>query len=309
MAEHLVGARSDNTTRKYFSAFQKWEAFISSEGGNAIPAEPIHVAVYITSLLKEGASLSVIQSAIYAVKWAHGVRGLPDPTDNAFVKNLLESAKRRPYKSVKRRDIISSDEIIQLCEKYDGSEDLLVLRDLAYIVISFAGFLRFNEMQSLRASDICFYDDHMSLQLNKSKTDQYRKGSTVVLSRGESSACPLRVLKNYMEKAGINVGSDQFIFRPAFCTKGARSLVKMNKKLSYTRARETVVARLKEVSCKPNLGLHSLRAGGASAAAKSALPDTRLWKRHGRWRSEKAKDGYVEESLEHLLSVSKALRL
>jgi hypothetical protein len=50
-------------------------------------------------------------------------------------------------------------------------------------------------------------------------------------------------------------------------------------------------------------GLHSLRAGGASAAAALGVPD-RLVKKHGRWRSDNAKDGYVKESLFNSLSVS-----
>jgi len=35
----------------------------------------------------------------------------------------------------------------------------------------------------------------------------------------------------------------------------------------------------------------------------------RLFKRHGRWRSDKAEDGYVKDNLEALLSVSKRLEL
>ena len=35
----------------------------------------------------------------------------------------------------------------------------------------------------------------------------------------------------------------------------------------------------------------------------------RLFKRHGRWRSESAKDGYVKDSIPALMSVSKSLRL
>ena len=35
----------------------------------------------------------------------------------------------------------------------------------------------------------------------------------------------------------------------------------------------------------------------------------RLFKRHGRWRSDKAKDGYVKVNLEALLSVSKSLEI
>ena len=52
-------------------------------------------------------------------------------------------------------------------------------------------------------------------------------------------------------------------------------------------------------------GLHSLRAGGATAAANAGIPD-RLFKRHGRWRSETAKDGYVKDNVDSLLLVSQS---
>ena len=44
---------------------------------------------------------------------------------------------------------------------------------------------------------------------------------------------------------------------------------------------------------------------GATAAANAGVPD-RLFKRHGRWASESAKDGYVQDSLSSRL-FSKAL--
>ena len=53
------------------------------------------------------------------------------------------------------------------------------------------------------------------------------------------------------------------------------------------------------------IGTHSLRSGGATAAANAGVPD-RLFERHGRWASESAKDGYVQYSLSFRLSVSKA---
>ena len=46
--------------------------------------------------------------------------------------------------------------------------------------------------------------------------------------------------------------------------------------------------------------------GGASAAANAGVPD-RMFKRHGRWRCENAKDGYVKDSLKDWLSVSQHL--
>ena len=50
----------------------------------------------------------------------------------------------------------------------------------------------------------------------------------------------------------------------------------------------------------------SLRARGASLAANKGIPD-RLFKHHGRWKSDRVKDGYVEDDLKMLLSVSKNL--
>ena len=55
-------------------------------------------------------------------------------------------------------------------------------------------------------------------------------------------------------------------------------------------------------------GLHSLRSGGATACANLGIAD-KLLKKHGRWRSETAKDGYVKDSLPDRLSVSKNLGL
>ena len=64
--------------------------------------------------------------------------------------------------------------------------------------------------------------------------------------------------------------SREFLFKPMYRSGKTSGLIKSDKRLSYTRARECVVNRLREVmprDCK--IGLHSLRAGGATAAANS----------------------------------------
>ena len=76
--------------------------------------------------------------------------------------------------------------------------------------------------------------------------------------------------------------------------------------LSYSRMRELVLEKLSGLGLdKSKYGLHSLRAGGASAAANAGVPD-RWFKTHGRWRSENAKDGYVKDRLEDRLYKSHA---
>ena len=79
------------------------------------------------------------------------------------------------------------------------------------------------------------------------------------------------------------------------------------KPISYSRIREIFIKVLKAVNLDwKKYGLHSLRSGGASLAAYNGVSD-RLFKRHGRWKSDKAKDSYIEDSLESLLSVTRNL--
>ena len=54
-------------------------------------------------------------------------------------------------------------------------------------------------------------------------------------------------------------------------------------------------------------GIHRLGAGGASAAAAVGIPD-RLFQRQGEWRSERSKNNYIQETLESLLKITKAIQ-
>jgi len=57
---------------------------------------------------------------------------------------------------------------------------------------------------------------------------------------------------------------------------------------------------------KSKFGLHSMKRGGPTHAANNGVSDRQL-KKHGRRRSEKAKDGYVAQGLRAKLSVSRKL--
>ena len=77
-------------------------------------------------------------------------------------------------------------------------------------------------------------------------------------------------------------------------------------KISYTRVGELVKEAFADSIDVNLIGVHSLRAGGTSYAANDGIPD-RLFKRHRRWSSENAKNGYIKDRLEDRLSVSRNL--
>ena len=98
------------------------------------------------------------------------------------------------------------------------------------------------------------------------------------------------MMERYFNLAGLSQSSPLYLFQGIIKTKQGECL-QASGSLSYTRTRELFLAKMKELGFDlSQFGLHSLRAGGASAAANAGVAD-RLFKRHGRWHSENAKDG------------------
>ena len=228
MGSFLVKAKSDSTNAKYMTYFKRWEAFITSKGGSAVPASPVHVALFLTEMMDKKQSFNVISSTVYSIKWAHSLRDLPDPTDNLFVKNLVEASKRTLLKPVCKKEPISADALVTLCTKYSGTLDIVILRDLSMILIAFSGVLRFDELVHLRCSDVSFYDNHLTLNIRKSKTDQYRQGNEVVISKGSTAACPYVMLKKYMDVAKLATSGDTFLYRACYRSRQTCGLTSKN---------------------------------------------------------------------------------
>eukprot|EP00057_Strongylocentrotus_purpuratus_P015598 XP_011670072.1 PREDICTED: FK506-binding protein 5 [Strongylocentrotus purpuratus] len=132
---------------------------------------------------------------------------------------------------------------------------------------------RYDEARALKCNDVSIYDDYISLNIAKSKTDQYRQGNSVVISAGVTEACPVKMVKKYIRVARISLDSNHFFFKPAYRSKGFSALIRKEKPLSYTTARG---------------------AGGATMVANT---------------STKAKDGYVVDTLDNKLEVTKSLML
>lgn len=124
----------------------------------------------------------------------------------------------------------------------------------------------------------------------------------------KNKLCPVAMLECYFTLGAITGENTKFLFRGLHTTKNYSKL-RSSGGLSYTRAREVVLDMLTAIGLdRKQFGLHSLRSGGTSAAANSGIPN-RFFKRHGRWKSENAKDGYVKDSLDERLKVSRNLGL
>ena len=174
--------------------------------------------------------------------------------------------------------------------------------------MSLLAFLRCDKLVSLKCCDVKFCGDHIKLHIESSKTDQFREGAEVVVALTGTITCPVAALEQYIKLASIDVTSTECLFRAIVKTKNGEKLRKGGS-VSYTRVRELILGKIRSLGFDADqFSVHSFRAGGATVAANSGVPD-RMFKRHGRWRSENAKDGYIKDSLEARLDVSKSLNL
>ena len=165
------------------------------------------------------------------------------------------------------------------------------------------GFLRFSDLSNLKSSDFILHNTHMSIFIEKSKTDIFRKKHWLHLAKLNSNFCPLDLTKRYFLLAGIDKQCD------IENTRNGQKLRKIDKPLSYTTVKGHVLDLLTNTGLNPKkFGLHSLGSGAASAADNLGVND-RLFKKHGRWKSDKVKDSYVHEDIESKLSVSRNLGL
>ena len=207
-----------------------------------------------------------------------------------------------------RKETVTTDILSALVDSFGQSPTLTNIRLGAIALLSFSAFLRYDEVAKLRCCDIKFTPEAMSVVIRSSKTDQYRQGDVVPVARTGTAMCPVGMMERYYEMGEIGHNSDLPLFRVITTTKCGQRL-RASGSLSYTRMREIFLGKLSELGLDASkFGLHSLRAGGATAAANAGVAD-RLFKRHGRWRSETAKDGYVEDSCEARMSVTKSLKL
>ena len=304
-----LAAKASGTVVNYSNSLKHWIEFSKDRNLVPFPATVVDIALFFSHLTSIGVSASVIETIYSALKWVHDIGGVTNPMTNPFVKTVVEGAKRANAKPVVKKTPISKDVLKACCEKYATCNELPIRRNISVALLLFAGFFRFSELADLTLKDITISDSHLTIQVTRSKTDQYRKGDEVVIIRSDKVTCPVVNLERYMLLANIDTSkaSSDYLFKPLVKVRSGFKLIEKVKPLSYTRARESVVGLLKEfVPDTANISLHSFRAGGATAAANAQVPD-RCWKRHGRWRSDSAKDGYVEDSIDNRLLVSQSL--
>ena len=121
------------------------------------------------------------------------------------------------------------------------------------LLVSFAGFLRFSEVAKLTIGDVHFFRTHMSIFIGSSKTDVYRNGHVLLISRIHSPICPVQTLCLYTKRATLTHSYDNYLFRAVTWWKhaGEYTLRFTNKPISYTATRTDVLDLIAKIGLNP----------------------------------------------------------
>jgi len=236
--------------------------------------------------------------------------GFESPTDNPFCQLAFEGCQRLIVTETKKKEPMTTEILKELFSVYGNpSSSLIDKRFLITCLLGFAGFFRISELLEVKMKHIRIMDSHMEITVSKSKTDQHREGHIVFISRINSITCPVAFLEIYLNEAKIDIVKDAecyLICRMFKVKKGHK--VSKTLGISYTTTSEIFRENISKLKISTNLSLHSLRSGGASAAAANGVSD-RLISKQGRWSSEKGRNGYIKDTVKTRLGVSSSLGL
>ena len=185
-------------------------------------------------------------------------------------------------------------------------QDLIYFRFVIICMLGFTAFMRLDEILDLKVKQIQFHESFMTITIPKCKNDQTREGNIIYVAELGSKYCPVMNTAIFIQH--LQLQPDHFLIcKLAKTNSGHNPIGPYRLSASHIRMHFNglVKAHLPQAS---NISPHSLRCGGASAAAANGALDRIIFK-HGRWKSEGARNGYIKDSISNRLSISKKLGL
>ena len=149
---------------------------INSPEVNATPAEEVYIILYVFSLFQNSKSYPVIRMWYYEIKYFHEFFTGGRELRSHFITKVLEEIKRLSGYTENSKSTLTGSDLKRAFQCLGGVEmNLTNSRLVVILVLSFTGFFRFSKLSNLKRSDFILHNTHMSIFIEKNKTDIYRK--------------------------------------------------------------------------------------------------------------------------------------
>ena len=316
MRKLILLSKSPGTLNIYISSIRRWNTYATRLNVPVFPPKVKDFSLYISSLVDEGASITVFKTMKSSFPFYYGARNekslciIKEP----FVKLLVEGALRDAAKRkgpTKKDATLTEDETKQMLESTfwpNGEENqpnssLKEWRTAVKLFTFYNTVCRWDCYMKLTPSSFTFYEDHLVLVFDSSKNDSYYSGSTSVIAyKPGSLLCPYLIYKTYfqlMEFEGTLKEKLNCRLKPNGKPNPQRAL-SYGSSLTDTKellARHGHVSGFSEKSLK-STGVTILLDKGTS------LSDVQIF---GRWKNEQTPLFYHNSSIQRRLNVSRKL--
>jgi integrase len=283
--DYARASRSAATKRAYTTAWQDFSAWCEGHDKQALPASGETVALYLAD---RAGSLKVATLAgrLAAISQAHQTAQHPSPTTSAEVRSVMGGIRRSQGTAPSQKAALLTEDLRGLLATLPDS--LLGHRNRALLLLGFAGGFRRSELVALDVTDLTFASEGLVVVVRRSKTDQEGVGRKVGIAYGsQPQTCPVRAVRAWLDAAELREGA---VFRP----------ITRHGQLLDSRLADRAVARVVQRTAAAagldpsQYGGHSLRAGLATQAAISGVPERVIMAQTGH-RSEAMVRRYIRD--------------
>lgn len=287
--QHLMGRarelfaqqKAANTHRAYAAG---WRDFVEAcaqfrddaDDHSHAPRDPLPtseetLALYLTTLVERGLAMPTIEQRVSAIQHVHDLAGKESPTRSQHIRGLLEGIRREMQHRPDGAPPLLTDHIKQIAEALRqrpfprDSDRVRSLRDVAVILLGFAGALRRSEIAAVEVADLHERTSGLGLEIPRSKTDQTGDGQVIGITATGTDYCPVQAVRDWKAAASITSGP---LFRGVH-----RSGTILDRAISGRTINNIVKDACEAAGLSIDASSHSLRVGHVTQATINNVPD------------------------------------
>ena len=277
----LEGAYAPSTIRPYHADIGAYERWCAKSGVAMFPATPEQVCAFLEENARR-ATASTVRRRLYAIRKAHRLLNLPDPTHDEEINLTLRRIRRlkhiRPTQAKGMTEAYLLDFIATEPDTPTG------LRNRAMMSLGYDLLTRRSELVALQDADVApSASGTYRFLIRRSKSDPFGAGRIAFCSPRTA-----KLLDAWRDWRGKNT----WLFCPIYQDKP------INRSLSDTTVKRLIRAAARRC-CDPEMARafsgHSMRVGAAQDLLKRGL-DTVGIMRAGGWKSVNVLARYLENA-------------
>ena len=169
----VVHSRASSATKKYLAAFQHWKEWAQQYSLVVFPVKEAHLVLYMQNVAESTRSKATIEKSYNAMACIHAMGDCHSTTEFKFVQTVLQGLQRSLTKPVVKKLPVTAEMLVAIVEDTERSGSLADVWLATACVLSYTAFLGFDELVHIKAAEIKFNADFMSIHITRSKTDQH----------------------------------------------------------------------------------------------------------------------------------------